>query len=516
MDRLNTKRFVTFNVIYWSIASLGAILRISQYLSNKSLWRDESRLVLNIIERSFIDLSVPLSYEQAAPFGFLSIEKLISIFFGLSEYSFRFFPLICGIASIFLFHKIVNKIFNPVISLVATLLFAISPVFVFYSSEVKPYSSDIFITLLLLSTTLDIELTNPRFKTLLFLFLEGIILVWFSYPVIFTLTSIGVYLFLFLKSGKEKFSTLSPIIIGWLVSILSFYYLSKCALENSISIQKLWESTNIAEFFTFSKIFIWLFRIFTDLFNFTSLDQKMLILLVIGIISLYKRERKICTLFSLPLFLLLVSFVLKLYPPANRLLLFIVPLFIIFIFEAVNLIFNKTWKSFPLITILLTGFILYSPIKDIYLYVKEPPSIEEIKPPLSYIKQHFKKGDLIYLNNHLQYSFKYYAKSYGFNNDFYVFDTKNPYAQKNGLFYKEANYALFIDPDPDTREDCIHLFDKVKGNKRVWVMYSTYVYNPLCELNKTFNYLDTIGIKLNSFNRPGVKLMLYDLQEKVK
>lgn len=517
MENSINKKLATFNVFYWCTISLGIILRISQYLSNKSLWRDESRLVLNIIERSFFDLSLPLSYEQVAPFGFLYIEKFASIFLGISEYSFRLFPLLCGIASIFLFLKIVNKIFNPFLSFIATLLFAILPTFVFYSSEVKPYSSDIFITLFLLSTTLDIDLINPKFRTLLLLFLEGVILVWFSYPAIFALTSVGIYLFLFLKPNKEKFSTLPLIFIGWLVNIFSFYYLSRCVLENSISVQRFWESTNIIEFFTFSKIFIWFFRIFTDLFNFISFDQKVLVLVVVGIVSLYKRrDAKTCTLFSLPLFLLLVGFILKLYPPGNRLLLFIVPLLIIFIFEAVNLIFNKTWKTFPLISILLMGFIFYSPVKDMYLYMKEPPSIEEIKPALSYIKQHLKKGDVIYLNNHLQYSFKYYAKFYGFNNNFYVFDSKNPYAMKNGFLYKENGYTLFIDPDPETTFDCVHLFDKVKGNKRVWIMYSTFVYNPLCSLNETFNYLDTIGVKLGSFNRPGIKLMLYDLQERAK
>jgi hypothetical protein len=58
----------------WVIIGFGAVLRVLQYLYNRSLWNDEAGLALNIVGRSFAGLLQPLSYGQAAPFGFLVVE----------------------------------------------------------------------------------------------------------------------------------------------------------------------------------------------------------------------------------------------------------------------------------------------------------------------------------------------------------------------------------------------------------------------------------------------------------
>jgi len=48
----------------------------------------------------------------------------------------------------------------------------------------------------------------------------------------------------------------------------------------------------------------------------------------------------------------------------------------------------------------------------------------------------------------------------------------------------------------------------------VWVMYSTYVSDPICSLDTVFKFLDSLGLKLDSFFRPGINLYLYDLSKK--
>jgi len=54
----------------------GLAVRLVQYLSNRSLWGDEAAISLNIINRSYRELLTPLSNNQAAPPGFLTVEKL--------------------------------------------------------------------------------------------------------------------------------------------------------------------------------------------------------------------------------------------------------------------------------------------------------------------------------------------------------------------------------------------------------------------------------------------------------
>lgn len=54
-------------LIYFLIV-LGIILRLVQYLYNRSIWLDESFIALNIMNRSFLELLKPLDFGQAAPY----------------------------------------------------------------------------------------------------------------------------------------------------------------------------------------------------------------------------------------------------------------------------------------------------------------------------------------------------------------------------------------------------------------------------------------------------------------
>jgi len=156
MENLEIKKlFSKANISYdskrllWIIICFGIILRFIQYLYNRSLWFDEAMLTFNIINRSFSELFQPLNYGQAAPFGFLIIEKLLIRTFGNSEYVLRLFPFLCGIISVFLFCRVAVYYIEKRAVPIALGLFAISGPLIYYSSEVKQYSSDVTIALLL-------------------------------------------------------------------------------------------------------------------------------------------------------------------------------------------------------------------------------------------------------------------------------------------------------------------------------------------------------------------------------
>src|SRR2546425_11946082 len=96
--------------LVWTFAAVGAALRIRQYLVNRSFWLDESFLSINVIEKPFTKLFGPLQFNQAAPPGFLLVERLATDVFGRSEYVFRAFPLACGLVSIFLFVRLARRL----------------------------------------------------------------------------------------------------------------------------------------------------------------------------------------------------------------------------------------------------------------------------------------------------------------------------------------------------------------------------------------------------------------------
>src|SRR5881392_4485369 len=59
-----------------ALIALGIVLRLARYLANRSLWLDEVLLARNILDRSFTGLLAPLDLNQAAPIGFLMLQKL--------------------------------------------------------------------------------------------------------------------------------------------------------------------------------------------------------------------------------------------------------------------------------------------------------------------------------------------------------------------------------------------------------------------------------------------------------
>jgi hypothetical protein len=95
---------------HWIVIAFGIVIRITQFFYNRSLTEGEAALALNIVERSYLNLLKPLDYFQAAPVGFLFIERCAVNVLGTSEYALRLFPLIAGIVAFFLFYHCAKSI----------------------------------------------------------------------------------------------------------------------------------------------------------------------------------------------------------------------------------------------------------------------------------------------------------------------------------------------------------------------------------------------------------------------
>ena len=62
---------------------------------------DEAMIALNIERRSYAELFGTLDFNQAAPLGFLWLEKAAVQLLGPSELALRLWPLLAGIAALF-------------------------------------------------------------------------------------------------------------------------------------------------------------------------------------------------------------------------------------------------------------------------------------------------------------------------------------------------------------------------------------------------------------------------------
>ena len=139
----------------WGFVALGVALRLVRYLPCMPLMVDECMLADNYLDRGYLDLLAPLDHNQMAPPGFLWIELWLTKLLGFSEWSLRLFPLACAIGSLFLFRHLASRLLSGVSLVVAVACVAVSKGPVGLSTDAKPYASDLFIALVLLSLAVE-------------------------------------------------------------------------------------------------------------------------------------------------------------------------------------------------------------------------------------------------------------------------------------------------------------------------------------------------------------------------
>ena len=180
--------------VLWGLISLGVAMRLARYLPSWPLWGDEAFVAANFLDRGYFDLLRPLEYHQVCPLLFLWIELTAVKLFGFSEHALRLFPFIAGVASLFLFQRMASRILRGVPLMFAVGIFAVSYYPVRHSCEVKPYASDLFASVLLL--TLAVEwLSKPKSSAMLWcLALATPFAIALSHPAVFVAGGVALAL----------------------------------------------------------------------------------------------------------------------------------------------------------------------------------------------------------------------------------------------------------------------------------------------------------------------------------
>jgi len=181
----------------WATAgfvALGVLLRVARYLLNFPLWCDETMIAANFLDRGYADLFRPLDYRQVSPVLFLVVELTAVKLLGFSELSLRFFPMLCGVASVPLFRHAAGRVLSGVPLLLAVAVFAVAGWPLRYAAEVKPYASDLFVALGLLALALEWCRAPERSAWLWALALAAPVAVAVSLPAVFVVGGVGLAL----------------------------------------------------------------------------------------------------------------------------------------------------------------------------------------------------------------------------------------------------------------------------------------------------------------------------------
>lgn len=491
----------------WIVVAIGITLRLAQYGLNRSLWLDEAFLALNIVNRSFPELLKPLDYGQVAPVGFLLMERLNVQLFGDNEYALRLFPLIAGVSSLFLFYYVAKRLLKKGAVIIAVILFALSSTLIYYSSEVKQYSSDAMIALLLYVMALHIH--SKKWSGLHgFLYgAAGAIAVWFSNPSVFVLAGIGLTILLWCLTKKEwpDIGRLSIIFSLWLLSFITFYISIISQLNKSgivSNMQREWRNSFIPiPPSSFSDLQWYIDNFFNIVSNPAGifLSSMATFIFLIGCISMFIKDKQVFFILLSPLMITLLASGCHMYPFTGRFLLFLVPSLLLLVAEGVEYIRDKTRPTSPAIGGLIIGLLLFHPIVSainhtITLKPYTTMPNEDIKTVLHYLNDHKRKGDVVYIYYASQFAFRYYDKRYGAPGSEYI----------TGIMSRD-NWRGYI-------ED----LNKLGGKGRVWLVFSHVHQSSGVDEEKLFIYhLDSIGTRLDCFKSDGAAIYLYDLSKAV-
>lgn len=503
---------VLVDLSFWGSIILGVFLRIRQYAINRSLWVDEASLALNIVHRSFGALLQPLDYNQGAPIGFLFVEKILISIFGNNEWTLRFFPLLSGILSVYLIYLISRKYFGK-LGLIAVASFSFSSVMIYYSSELKQYSTDVTVALLIIYLTLRCldEVSNS--EHVVQLGIAGIAGVFLSHPSVFVLSVAEFLLFInsLLKKDFIRLRWVFAIVLMWVGAFLLTYLVSLRYLIGNTNLQDYW-SNGYAPIPPW-KNFIWYKNVLASilpqvnspipLFVFPGFRQEYLtvfclLLVFIGLIGLFVRDFQLATLVAAPFMVAFVASALHRYPMSDRFLYFLFPLVLLLMAEGIGFVYfvieKIDNKSAIIVSFLLSFLILWSPLITMYDNALRPPLGEDIKPILNYIQSNAANGDEIYVHAGSTTPFLYYLPFYNFKtDDIFV-------AQKS------LNTKRFIVD-----------VDAYQGTERVWFVFS-HVVTCDCEatdragrIQAYVDILNQYGVQLDHFNASNAVTYLYDL-----
>jgi hypothetical protein len=524
------RRVVLYSAVGVAVA-LGLAFRAIQYAADRSLWLDESMLALNLLHRSAAGLTQTLDYAQAAPLGFLELEKLATHAFGDSELALRGLPLICGLASVPLFAALALRLLRSGPALLATLVFACAAGPVYYASEAKQYSGDIAaaIALTLLAVLYVDGALSGRAQVVASL--AGAAAMLLSHASVFVAGGIVLALaaHAILRRDRKAFVALAAT-VPWLLTGV-FIVVFTSARTSTLATVIGPTSHAYGHGPSLLSRVNWIRDVSSALLRSIGYPQgaperylhwPLLALAVLGAVGLARRRALWAAFLLLPFALTWVASALDKYPVFDRTVLFLVPATVLFLVEGAA-VFVRAARSRTLrvcVGGILAAAVLLVPLVHASERAVHPVQHEEMKKALEYIRRHWQPGDALFVDREARFALRYYL------------DCKCLSAAEvrgRGLAWRFGESAgghgrqpvplRKIDPSfvvgrlnvlPTTFAKQLH---GLEGRPRVWILYTHLSYaSEAFQIAETLGRLDRRDRRLSGFDTAGAHAYLYDLR----
>jgi hypothetical protein len=417
-------RFTT--LVIWLLVLIGIGGRFLQFWRNDSLMLDECALCLNIGSRDLAGFTRTLGYDQAAPLGFLVLQKAAVASVGTNDVITRIVPFIFGILTIALVVLLSHRIFkeSPSASLLAIGLVCLNRRVIEYGATAKQYSVECSITLMFMLALAECigpdgdSSGSPSTRTLLILSPS---LMWLSYGAVFVVGGTNVALVCRAVVLRRRESWKLAICYGAsaLFMLVPFYLLSMrpasanrtLAADWTVSYMPLWPPEAAVS---------WLYHNFAIVGEMLVHKRLELIvplaLIAVALHAVYSRSWFwIAGLVSI--LLILGASALHYYPFSGRLLLFLVPVFSMILADAVKLVERR----FQLAAALVTATLLIGALSAFSLdgILRHRP-IDNVRKAHKEMMVAMVPGDQLWVSYLATPCFLYYLKQYPLKRGVYV------------------------------------------------------------------------------------------------
>ena len=401
-------------------------------------------------------------------------------------------------------------------------LFAVTEPLIYYSSEVKPYGSDVFVTLaVLLLACRALERDRLWSVDLLGVVVVGLVGIWFAYPTVFILSGAFVALAVrgYRVSRRTGARSAGVDRRGLARELRRPLRVTK---ENTSKIQAaLFGPTDTHGTAGIRSTVHAAWSGFVDPAGFAhGLNGLAVVMFCFGVFSLVRRvDLARFALLTVPLVAAFTAAFLDRYPLGGRFSLFLVPIVLMLVSRGVQEIAERSRPTL-LLALPIALFLVLPPIATAGSHVVHPVKPENIRPLLGQLVASAKPGDGLYVFRESQFALRYYGECKdcdAWKGAFpWPLEPNRDKPHERALQSVPAsNIWVGQEAGSDQIQADLDDLDRLPRNRPIWFLFShTAVRNGLDEKALFLAYLDRYGRQLDAREEHGASLYRYELTKK--
>ncbi len=358
-----------------------------------------------------------------APLGFLWLVKAVTALCGDPEWALRLVPLAASLAALALFARALSRWLDPLGRVLATALFALSPLQTLFAAELKPYTLDVLVALLLLQGCDAVRRAPEQRARWWRLSLLACVSVWLSFPAALVVAGGGSALCWREVAAAPRAARriLRALACAAALPALSFglyWWVALRELESSEFLAQFWQSHFPQWPFDAAGRAFWsrVVQGISLLWGPLALEWLGLGVALVGALRLARSAPARLALLGLPILATLAVALLHLYPMQERLLLFWDPALALLLGAGLSFLIGGLLQLSRALALLAAAAILANPLGMHATLLRDPNygyRSQEVREILAEVARARRPEDQLYVYYGASHAFGYYAARFG-------------------------------------------------------------------------------------------------------